>query len=218
MFPGFKIVCDLAKNPGTTLCGATNHHGIAAGVGQHPAGFFGRIDIAVGYHGNLHASLDGANRVVFGKPVIKVAARAAVHRKRLDAASLSDACDRQCILVLAVPTRADFQGNRNGNRVNHRFENSRDQQLVFHQRRARVHLANFLGRATHIDVDDMGALVDIMACGFGHHFRRSTGDLYNDRLNFSGMVTATQGLFCRPQATIRRHHLADRHAGTQTFA
>ena len=103
-------------------------------------------------------------------------------------------------------------------RGDHRLDDRQRQRLVLHQRRAGPLVAHLLGRAAHVDVDDLGAAGDVVGRGLGHHRRVGAGDLHRDRRGLAVVVGAPAGLQRRPQVLPRRHHLADRVAGAEALA
>jgi hypothetical protein len=106
---------------------------------------------------------------------------------------------------------ARFQPVRNlsvtgvsGTALHHGLEDACDQRLVLHQRRAGHHVADLLGRAAHVDVDDLRAAIDVVARGFGHHGRIGAGDLHRDRIHFAGRGWRAAGSWrCRRAANWR---------------
>ena len=117
--------------------------------------FSGVVDVAVGDHGDAHRLLHRADRVVLGVARVHAGARAPVHGERLDAVILGDARDAQRIAVLLVPAGADLERDRHVHRLHHRIEDPRHQRLVLEQRRPGIDVADLLGRAAHVDVDDL---------------------------------------------------------------
>ncbi len=146
-----------------------------------------RIDVAVGKHRNRHRLLDGGDGVVFGLAGIQVGAGAPVHCQRRDAGLFGDAGDGRAILVLAVPAGADLQRHRHIHRGDHGLENVRDQPLIAHQRRTGGLVADLLCRATHVDIDDLCAQLDVALRRFGEHLRVAASDLHRAWLGFVGM-------------------------------
>jgi hypothetical protein len=90
--------------------------------------------------------------------------------------------------------------------------------FVLEQRRSGIDIADLLGRATHIDVDDVRAAIHVVARGLGHHFGVGAGDLDHLRLDFAVVVAAAQRLLRPPEKRIGRHHLRHRHARAQALA
>ena len=87
-----------------------------------------------------------------------------------------------------------------------------DQRLVREQRGAGGDVADLLGRAAHVDVDDLRAAVDVVPRGVGHHRRIGAGDLHRDRLHLAAMIGAAPRFLRAPQPRIRRDHLGHRVA------
>ena len=67
---------------------------------------------------------------------------------------------RDAVAVLGVPAGADLQRHRYAHRGDDGLEDLRDQRLVAQQRRAARASADLLGRAAHVQVDDLRAALD----------------------------------------------------------
>ena len=130
---------------------------------------------------------------------------------------------RQRVFVVAIPAGADLQRDGHGvrpdaHRAHHCLDDALHQRLVLQQRRTRGHVAHFLGRAAHVDVDDLRAVRHVVASGFGHHGRIGAGDLHGNRLDLARVVGAAHGLFAFPQLRVRGDHFRHRIARAQPFA
>jgi hypothetical protein len=101
--------------------------------------------------------------------------------------------------------------------LDHGLGNLHGQRLVLHQGGARPFVADLLGRAAHVDVDDRAAL-DVVDGGLGHHGRFGAGNLHGNRPGLAFVVGAAAGLEAVPQVLARGHHLADRIARAQSLA
>ena len=157
MLAGCQIMADLAEYPRPALRSAADHDRIGPGVFEHLLGLLRRVDVAVGDDRNAHCGLYRGDGVVLGMSRVGASAGAAVHGQRLDARALGDARDCERIFMLRVPAGADLQRHRHVYRAHHGIEYPANQRLVLQQRRARHHVADFLGRAAHVDVDDLRA-------------------------------------------------------------
>ena len=100
----------------------------------------------------------------------------------------------------------------------HAFHDLQRECLVLHQRRTGPLVAHLLGGAAHVDVDDLGATRDVVARGLGHFLGFHAGDLDGDRPRLATVVGAARGFQAVPELLLRRHHLADRMAGTKAPA
>ena len=76
-----------------------------------------------------------------------------------------------------------------------RFEYARDQRFVLEQRGARHHVAHFLRRAAHVDVDDLRAFVDVVPGGVGEHLRVRARDLHGYRFDFAIVIRTAARFF-----------------------
>src|SRR6185312_2969698 len=165
-FAGREVMRDFAEDPRPALRRAADHHRIRSRVIEDEPRLRRRIDVAVGDHRDRNAGLHRGDGVVLGHAFVFVRAGAAMHGERRDARVLRDARDVQRVAVFAVPAGADLQRDRHVHRSNHRRADARDQRLVLQQRRARPYVADLLRRAAHVDVDDLGAVVGVVARGF----------------------------------------------------
>ena len=168
--------------------------------------------------GSRVAALTARDRVVLRFAAEPARAGAAVNREELHARFRRDARDAQCVPVVRIPTGADLQGHRNLDRRHHRVEDARHQLLVAEERRPGRLIADLLCRATHIDVDDLGATTRVVPGGIRHHGRIRPGDLHRDRRGLAAMVHAAARLLGRAQPGVRGHHLRDREPGTEALA
>jgi hypothetical protein len=90
--------------------------------------------------------------------------------------------------------------------------------FVLQQGRTAPRIADFLDRAAHVDIDDLGAALDVEAGAIGQILRIGTGDLHGFRLHLARVVGAARALFRGPQTRIRSRHFRYGIAGAQLFA
>ena len=192
---GVEEMLDLAEQPRAALCGAAYHHRIRAGLLQHVFDFLRRGDIAVGDDRDAHAGLDRSDGVVFGIAGVGAGAGASVYRQSLNAAGFGDPGDADGIAILLVPTGAYLERDRHIHRADHRFQQLSHQRFILQQRGTGHHVANFLGRTTHIDVDDLRAVIHVVLRGLRQHMRIGADDLHRDRIDLTFMVGASLSLF-----------------------
>src|SRR5690606_38077849 len=74
---------------------------------------------------------------------------------------------------------------------------------------------HLLGRAAHVDIDDLGPVVTVPAGGIGHHLGITTGDLHRAGAGFAAVVQTLAGLAAVPQACVAGDHLGDDQPGTK---
>ena len=147
--------------------------------------------------GNAQRGLHGGHGVVLGLAAVALLARAAVHRDHRDAGVLGGARQAQRVAFAVAPAAAHLQRHRHAVRRaggDHGLDDGQRQRLVPHQRRAGPLVAHLLRRATHVDVDDLRAAVDVVARGVGHHRGVDAGDLHRDRRALAVVVGAARGL------------------------
>ena len=127
--------------------------------------FSGDVDVAVGHHRDAHRGLHRGDGVVLGVALVALLARAAVHGEHLHAGGLEGARQRTALRWSALqPVRIfSVTGTPCGAQAATTACGDRERQrLVLHQRRAGPLVADLLGRAAHVDVDDLRAAVDVV--------------------------------------------------------
>ena len=117
--------------------------------------------------GMPHGLLDRRDRLVLGLARVEHVARAAVHGERLHAGVLGDAGDAHAVAMVAIPARANLQRHGHAHGTDDGAHDAADERLVLQQRRAGPRVANLLRGAAHVDVDDLGAVLDGVPRGRG---------------------------------------------------
>ena len=194
---GLQKMCDLAKNPGPALGGASHHDGVCAGSGQHLARFVGAVNVAIGHDGNMQCRFDRCNRVVARLATVALLPRAPVDGDHGHTRSLRRQRDGQRVLLTLAPAGAHLEGDRHvvrGTGGHDGLDDLQRQRLVLHQRRASPFVAHFFGRAAHIDVNDLRAAFDVVLRRLRHHGRVGAGNLYSDGAGLALVVGAARSL------------------------
>src|ERR1022692_1247851 len=200
-------VTDLAEDPRASLRRASDHYRVRAGMLQHVARHFRRVDIPIGRHRHAHGLLHRPYGVVLDSADETTLARTAVNRERRDAGAFGDVSDAHRVSVLAIPPGADLQRHGNVDRIDHALDNSAHQRFVLHQRGPRGDVTDLLRRTAHVDVDDLRASIDVIARRIGHLRGIGAGDLHDDRLDLAVMIHSPLRLARIPKLRIRRYHL-----------
>jgi hypothetical protein len=157
--------------------------------------------------------------VSYSAALVALLARAAVHREHRDAGA-SAARAMRTALRSAAPAGAHLQRHRHVARRagrDHRLDDRERQRLVLHQRRAGPLVAHLLGRAAHVDVDDLRAAVDVV----GARPRPSSRRRCRRSAPRSGGLAVVVGaalVFSCSTGRARGHHLAHRIAGAEALA
>jgi hypothetical protein len=141
-----------------------------------------------------------------------------MHREQAYAGLLSQARNADCIARGAIRPGPDLEGDRNLDCANDCVEDCGYQRFVGEQRRTGSDVAHFLGRAAHVDVDDLRAKRNVVARGIGHRRRIGPRDLHRDRIDFAGVIRSQPGFARLAQLRLRGHHLGHRHARTEALA
>jgi hypothetical protein len=163
------------------------------GSPQHITRPFRGGDIAIGHHRDAQCGLDRSDGIVLGQAFVTLLARATVDSEHLDTYRLRGQRDGERIFIALTPTGAHFQ--RDGHVVrlagfHYGIDDFNRQAFVLHQRRARPLVADLLGRATHVDVNDLRAMINIKYRRLGHHLRIGTSDLHGNWGGLAVMVGA----------------------------
>ena len=129
---------------------------------------------------------------------------------------------RTALRSRCAPAGAHLQRHRHAVRRaggDHRLDDRERQRLVLHQRRAGPLVADLLGRAAHVDVDDLRAAVDVVGArprpSSPRRCRRSAPRSAPASPSWSARRA---GLQAGPQVLARGHHLAHRVAGAEALA
>ena len=109
--------------------------------------------------------------------VVELAARAAMHSHHLHAGLFGAAGKQGRIERIFVPAETHLYGDRHIDRTDDRVDQRQRMIEVEHQSRPGIAARHLLGRTTHVDVDDVGALAHGDARGFGHVRRFPAGKL-----------------------------------------
>ena len=120
-----------------------------------------------------------------------------MHSNHLDAGLFSCNGQGHRIFVRLAPTGAHLQSDRHamgGTGRHHGRHDGHRQRLVLHQGGPSPFVTDLLGRATHVDVNDLGATVDVVARCIGHHARLGSSDLHRNRAWLTIVVGPARGL------------------------
>jgi len=118
----------------------------------------------------------------------------------------------------AALRRAGFQRYRHCHCAHDGLQDAPDQRLILEQRRAGGDVADLLRRASHVDVDDLRAVPDVVPGGFGHHRRFGPDDLHRHRRRLACVHDAQPRLARLAQVGSGRHHFGDREPGAEAPA
>ncbi len=147
--------------------------------------FSGRRDVAIGHHRNPHGGLDAAMVSYSASPVYLAGARTAVHGTARHAGRSAVRAMRRRILVRQAPAGAQFQCDRHvvGGRRPTTASRICTASVSSCISAEPAHLvADLLGRATHVDVDDLRAVVDVVGGRPRPSSRIGAGNLHRDRV------------------------------------
>src|SRR5690606_937821 len=153
----------------TALRRATDHHAVGTCVLEHIARLLRCGDVAVGDHRQTSGAFHFTNGVVLGISAVTACSRATVDCNQLNPRFLYDARNVKRVLVARVPPGTKLQHHEHLNLPDHRSQYAPHWRLISHLRRACNDVPDLLGRATHVDTDDLRALIDDVARSIRHH-------------------------------------------------
>ena len=171
-------------------------------------------DIPVDGHGNRHRLLDSTNRDPIGGAVVELATGASVDGDELDPRSLGAAREIGRVHGRGVPAKPHFQSHRNLNRGDRRLDQSECMIKVAHERRAGRPIGDLLGRATHVDIDNVGALRLGNPGALSHPMRLASGKLDDVDID-APAVAAHRCLPFAPDKAGTCRHFGHDQAGAQ---
>jgi len=204
MRTGVQKVCDFAEYPRPALGSAADHDGVCPRGLQHSTRLLRCGDVAIGHHRDMHRSFDSGNGVVLGLTLVALLACSTVHGQHLHPGTFKSTRQPHRVLVRLAPAGAHFECHRHiawRTSRNHGLHDGQGQRFVLHQRRAGPLVANFLGGATHVDIDDLRTALDVVDSRLGHHLRIGAGNLHGNGARLAIVIGAPRSLECVPQVT-----------------
>ena len=164
---GRGVLRDLAEDPGVRGRGAADHHGVAAGLGDHRGRVFRRADVSVADHRNVHGLFYRGDPFPASLAGVGLFAGAGVQGHGIQPLGFRHARQLHADDLRIVPTQAELDGEGNRDRLAHCAEDFADPRQVAQQARAAVTAHHALGGAAEVQVHGVepGVLDD--ARGFG---------------------------------------------------
>ena len=111
--------------------------------------------------------------------------------------------------LVGIPSRAHLDGDGNLHRARHRPDDIGGVRRFAHQAAPGVVLRDLRHRASHVDVDDVGADAFDDLRGRRHLFRIAAEDLNRDRPLFFGVLRVFERAIDPAHQPLGAHHLAD---------
>ena len=189
LLPGIQEMSYFAENPGVSLRSPPNHQAVGSGIFQHLSGVLHGHDIAVGKDRDIHCLANSADRLVFGLTFETVRTRSAMHGESSNTCLFRHLCDLDAVSCPWIGPGSDFEGYRYFHRPDHRIQNQANPVRLRQQSRTSQFVADFLGRAAHVDIDDLGATRNVVKRCIGHPGGVTAGDLNHDRAGFALEIT-----------------------------
>ena len=172
----------------------------------------GSTQIAAAVHRDPHGFRHARDEVPVGQAVIRLRGGAAVHGHRRRARRFDHARQFGRIHLALVPAGAHLHGDGDLHRLHHRGNDAGGMLGLAHQAAAGVVLRNLRHRASHVDVDDVGAAGFDNLRGGGHVRGIAAEDLNGDRPLLFGELEILERAADAAHERLRRHHLRDHQA------
>ena len=147
-----------ADQPGRADRRASDHHARRAGKSEHGPRVFRCRAIAIDDDRDRDRIDDGANGGPIGATFVELAARAPVDGRHLRARPFGPPREFRRIQGRFVPAQAHLDGYGNRHRLDDRLDETLGIIEIAHERRAGQRSRHAPRRATHVDVDQDGAL------------------------------------------------------------
>ena len=112
-----------------------------------------------------------------------------MHCQRLYASLFGQLRDLHTVSMLGIPTGTDLEGDRNLDRCHHSLQDIAHQGGILQQGGASQLLVHLLGRASHIDVNNLRIGGDIQSGRLRHQFGITTEYLYRTKSRLIGVVS-----------------------------
>ncbi len=175
--PGCEIARELAGEPWPALRATPDHHRIGAGRSKRHNSILVRANVAIDDDGDRDHVLDGPHCAPVGMSVIELTARATVHRDQAYACLLGPACEFRGVDRTLVPAQPHLEGDGDADRGDRRLDQPQGMVEITHQRGSGLPTGDVPRRASHVDVDNLGARVDRDARALGHPVRFASCEL-----------------------------------------
>ena len=204
----------LLEEPRVPQRAAGEHHGGGAGARVGVVDGGGAVQPAAEDHGHRERAHELRGELVIGRPAMRGARRAGVHRDRRDPGVLDEpACELDAVTLAPAPAGAQLDGDREAAAGSGCAGDRHGPRGVGQQRRAGTRAADLGHRAAHVDVDHVRAGRGGPLRGRAHH--RGVGAEQLDRDGAAGALTRVdvQQLAQRARVVVvdreARDHLRD---------
>lgn len=206
---------DLAYEPRPAEARAPHHDGGGTGRIETPPGVGDRADVSVGDHRNPPRGCDRGDGAPVRDALVELLSGATVHRDRAGPERLRPSGEFGGVEVGVVPSEPHLDREGHGCGRRDRADDFGRKFEVAHQRRAGVAAGDALRRASHVDVDDVGAARRCEPGGLGHGGGLAPGELDDMRSNPLPFGAQPRLLF-PAKVGVRGDHLGDHEACAET--
>ena len=209
-----KKMTDFPENPGSSLRSTVDHHGINAGIVEDIPGLLRAVYVAIGDNRNRYGLLNRPDSVVLRFAPIEVGTGTTMHgRAAIPQSSAIRAISSPLRLSGSHPVRIfKVTGTSTASTT------ARQMVLTRSGWRSRAEPASFLFtfcRTSHVDVDDLSALLHIVAGSKRHHLGVGSGNLDRSQATFCRVIHSHPGFLGIPDIRVGQH-LGNGHAGAQS--
>ena len=205
---------DPGEDPWVAPGSATDHDGITRTLSQKFESSGSACHVAVAHDWNLSFRFEPGHPAPVGKAGETLRPDAGVKRDGVDPAGFCDLGDLAGRDVFRIPAESDFDREGTGDCSADRIEDPGNSVRRAEQRRAGSDAADFLGRTTHVDIDQGCASVLGDSGSFGHLGRVCTKDL--DAQGLLSLIELEKGesLSRAPDQSGGADHLGENDSGS----
>src|SRR5688572_14262547 len=181
---------DFPEDPGSPLSGTSYHQSISSGVVEHRSGFMRVSYVAIRDNRNGNTLLNCPNTVVLCFSIEETGTGSAMNSQGLNSTVFSQLGNLYTVTVFRCPTSTNFQRDWHIYRLNNGSQDLFHQIRILQQCRTCQFAVHFLGRAAHIDINDLRTAFHVNSCSSRHIFGVATGNLHGADPRFIVMYHA----------------------------
>src|SRR5215831_15269299 len=212
-----RAFTSLAEYPGVGDGAAADHNAVNTGLAESGDGLVSRSNVAAANDRYRDRALDLADYVPVGIAAVALDAGAAVNGDHRSAGALDYLCDLDGIDGAFVPAGTNLHGDGDRDCPRDSAEDLLELGQVAKQGRASAALYDSLGRASAVDVDDVGAGFLDRFSSHNHAIVVIAKDLNRQRPLFGQKPHHSVGAHVSAGQALDRYEFGDNQADTALF-
>jgi len=207
-------LADARGHPRRTIGAAADHHRVGTRYPQRCARCFRIDDVAVDDDGNAYGILHATRECPVGAALEELVAGARVHRDEANAGGFGTARQFRRVAAGIVPAQTHLQRDGHLDGADGRLDQAERVVEVAHQRRAGQLARHLARRASHVDVNNVGAEPFGNTRALRHPACVASCELYNEGRELPALGAA-MGIMPRAHQVLACHHLGYDEAGAE---